>query len=131
MVSEVGAFTTKARGTIGPPPIDETLPLTERVKRLEHWRIATTANLNALYDGVANAREALQEEVEALRKTIANEAETIRSELREAVAADLTLEWIGLFWLVLGMSATSVSDEVERWTCFVYVALGSTLGGCP
>ena len=89
--------------------------LDERVSTLEK-------NLTLLRDELDTKLQGLRRELGTVKESIEHESQERRAadektgrEIEEVAIGGLHLEWVGLFWLYLGVIAGSIPDVIAEW----------------
>jgi hypothetical protein len=89
--------------------------LDERVSTLEK-------NLTLLRDELDTKLQGLRRELGTVKESIEHESQERRAadektgrKIEEVAIGGLHLEWVGLFWLYLGVIAGSIPDVIAEW----------------
>jgi hypothetical protein len=101
--------TVRARGQINPAP---GTPLEDRVRFLEDEVGRLRDASDALGERIVEEVKRLDSAVESERKTREADDQQIRRLLEEALAGGLRIEWMGAFWLFVGVMLGTVPTDI-------------------
>jgi hypothetical protein len=111
-----GAISVDSAGSVyGHHRIDERAAMVHKVDFLLRRYYEHVEQLKNLNEALRAEQKERQSSIESEAKARSEADERLKSDLREAVAGGVHLEWMGVVWILCGTSFGSFAPELGRW----------------
>lgn len=110
----LGGATVAGFGTVGPAP---TATLDERVASLENGLNQAKQQLHEVNRKIDQETQRRQSDIKVVKQEVEVGDSKNKKLLEEAAAGGLYLEAMGVFWLAIGITLATASNEISKLFC--------------